>query len=241
MGRCGRALRVHAGVCARPDARSGVRARARTPRASSRLQSIVRWVPSAGRTPSKMLPIAVRSVIRPSYSASRYVRVDRQVHAGLLSGAAGGSGGSGCVVARPAVAPANRVGVERRGGQSWSPDDSDGGLCAFDGGQAAHRLGIRDAGARGLGLAASAAFLPDRARRAGAARVDGAQANQPARWRGGGRADALCDRKGPARDALCGQGGEDRLDCSSMWDCRCTDFDSSRVPSSTSERSGARS
>ena len=69
-----------------------------------------------------------------------------------------------------------------------APDDLDGHLRAVDGGQAAHRLGVRDAGAGGVGLASPAALLPDRAERAGARRVDGPQAD-PAAWGGGGARD----------------------------------------------------
>src|SRR5215216_4634361 len=41
-------------------------------------------------------------------------------------------------------------------------------FVALDGGQAAHRVGLRDIGAGGFGLAASAALLSDRDRSAGA-------------------------------------------------------------------------
>jgi hypothetical protein len=55
--------------------------------------------------------------------------------------------------------------------------------------KAAHWLGLRDACAGGLRLAAPAALLPDRARSACAGGVDGAQARPPAgrRGRGGDR------------------------------------------------------
>src|SRR5438876_3601124 len=132
--------------------------------------------------------------------------------AGRGAGTTGGSGGTGCAVGRSRVACADRVGLARGGGLLGAPVDLDGGVCAFDGGQAAHRLGLRDAHAGGLGLTASAPVLFDRARRAGASRVDGAQADPSAGRRGGGRVDEVCDRKGPARDALQGQGREDRLD-----------------------------
>jgi hypothetical protein len=55
-----------------------------------------------------------------------------------------------------------------------------------------------------FGLAAPAALLPHRARRAGARRVDGAQAHAPARSRRRGRDHARADRQGDARDALPG-------------------------------------
>ena len=95
---------------------------------------------------------------------------------------------------------------------SWAPDNLDGELCAVDGGQGTHGLGLRDACAGGIGLAASAPVLFDRAGRARAARVDGAQAHAPAGRGGRGGADALRDREGAARDALQSEGCEDRLD-----------------------------
>ena len=53
----------------------------------------------------------------------------------------------------------------RRHGRPTIPD---GQLRTADGGQAAHRLGLRDPGAGGIRLAAPAAVLPDRLDRAGA-------------------------------------------------------------------------
>ena len=121
------------------------------------------------------------------------------------------------LLARPGAVGADRArtGGGRRaarplGGGSWPADDRDGELCAVDGGQAALGLGLRDAGARGLGLAASAALLPDRARRAGAGRVDDAQARPPARSRDGRGADPRGDRQGAA-----GSGGSARARCGS--------------------------
>ena len=132
--------------------------------------------------------------------------------AGRGAGIAGGSGGVGCVAARCGADAADRGALARRGDLPRPSDDRDGELCALDGGQAAHGLGIRDVGAGGLGLAASAPLLPDRAWGARAARVDGAQADTEAGRRGDGRAGACGGRQGPARDALQGKGGADRLD-----------------------------
>jgi hypothetical protein len=72
--------------------------------------------------------------------------------------------------------------------QAWEGDfagagttvDPDGHVRAVDGRQAAHWLGIRDAGAGGVGLVASAAVLFDRDRSTGAGRVDGAHARASA-------------------------------------------------------------
>ena len=91
--------------------------------------------------------------------------------------------------------------------------DRDGDVRAVDGRQAPHRLGVRDAGAGGVGLAASPPVLSDRDRSAGAGRVDGPQARPPARrrrWWQEITQDG--DREGAARDAVPGAGGEDRLD-----------------------------
>ena len=67
---------------------------------------------------------------------------------------------------------------------AWPADDLDADLCAVDGGQAPNGVGVRDAGAGGVGLAASASVLCDRAWRAGPGRVDGAQADAQARGSG---------------------------------------------------------
>ena len=75
-----------------------------------------------------------------------------------------------------------RAGAARRSRQG-RPTIAMDDVCAVDGRQAAHWLGVRDAGAGGVGLASSAAVLSDRARGAGAGRVDGAQADAPARGR----------------------------------------------------------
>src|SRR5208283_4082577 len=86
--------------------------------------------------------------------------------AGRGAGAAGGFGGVGCVVGRSLAAGTDRGALAGGGCCSWASDDLDGELCAFDGGQAAHGLGLRNAGAGGFGLVASAAVLFDRAGRA---------------------------------------------------------------------------
>ena len=86
---------------------------------------------------------------------------------------------------------------------AWSPNDPDGQLCATDGDQAAHWLGVRDAGPGGVGLAAPAPVLPAGVDPAGAGRVDGAQAGPSARAGDGRRADPGGDRQGAAgRPAL---------------------------------------
>ncbi len=72
--------------------------------------------------------------------------------------------------------------------------------------------GLRDARARGLGLASSAPLLSDRDRPAGAGRVDRAQALSPARRAGGGGDHAAGDREGSPRDSLSWARGADRLD-----------------------------
>jgi len=131
--------------------------------------------------------------------------------AGRGEGAAGGFGGVGCAVERPAVVGADRGGLASGGALSGSPVDPDGHVCAVDDHQGAHWLGIRDARAGGLRLASSAAVLSDRAGRARPGRVDGSQVDASAWWRGGGGADAVCDRQGPARDALPRESRADRL------------------------------
>jgi hypothetical protein len=138
--------------------------------------------------------------------------------AGWGAGVAGGSGGVGRVAARSCAVGADRgvLGLRGGGGQgergSRASDDRDRHLCAADGDQAPHGLGLRDAGQGGLGLAASAAFLFDRAGGAGAGGVDGPQAHAPVGWHGGRRSDAVGDRQGGARDAFSGRCGADRLD-----------------------------
>ncbi len=132
--------------------------------------------------------------------------------AGRGAGAARGSRSSGWGAVGSAVAGADRgcMGAGRAG--SWAPVDLDGDLRAVDGDQAAHWLGLRDAGAGGLRLAASAAVLSDRDRSACAGRVDGPQARPPAGRRGRAGDHQGGDREGPARDAFPCAGGEDRLD-----------------------------
>src|ERR1022692_2954469 len=103
---------------------------------------------------------------------------------------AGRFGGVGCAVARPGVVGADRgvLGVRGGGGprerEPWASDDRDRDLRALDGDQAPHGLGVRDAGTRGLRLAAPAALLSDRARRARAGGVDGPQTDASVGWRG---------------------------------------------------------
>ena len=92
----------------------------------------------------------------------------------------------------------------------WASDDRDRHLCAVDGDQAAHGLGVRNAGAGGLGLAASAALLSDRARRAGSRRVDGAEVDPPAGRRGGRRDHALVIAKAQRETRF--RGGAVRID-----------------------------
>ena len=85
-------------------------------------------------------------------------------------------------------------------------------LRAVDGAQAPFRVGVRDVDARGVGLDPSAAVLPDRVDRAGAGRVDGAQADPPVGRRGGARALARADTESQAGEAVPAAGGADRLD-----------------------------
>jgi hypothetical protein len=118
-----------------------------------------------------------------------------------------GSSALGFVVAVP-----DRPGVGAGCAGAWPAVDLDGDVRAVDGDQAAHWLGVRDAGAGGLGLVASAAVLSDRDRSAGPGRVNGPKARPPARreCRPGDHQDG--DREGPARDQVQRPGGEDRLD-----------------------------
>ena len=88
----------------------------------------------------------------------------------------------------------------------------DGDLRAVDGAQAPLRVGVRDVDAGGFGLDSSAAFLPAGTDRAGARRVDGAQADPPAGGGGGAPAHARGDREGAAGEAVSSAGGADRLD-----------------------------
>ena len=88
------------------------------------------------------------------------------------------------------------------GARAWPAVDRDRDVRAVDGGQAPHRLGLRDAGPGGFGLVASTAVLSDRDRSAGAGRVDGAQARPPARRGGRGGDHQGGDRQGAARDTL---------------------------------------
>ncbi len=120
--------------------------------------------------------------------------------------------GSGPVGADRGALAARSRRVRPLSRRSWATDDIDADLRALDGGQAAHRLGLRDARAGGVGLAAPAALLPDRSGRAGAGRVDGAKAHQAAGIRDRRRADQGGDREGSQGAALSAAGGADRFD-----------------------------
>ena len=132
---------------------------------------------------------------------------------GAAGGGARAARGSRPAGSRPGgwVVVADRSGVGADRARTWSAVDRDGDVRAVDGDQAAHRLGIRDADAGGVGLVASATVLSDRDRSAGAGRVQGAQAGAPARAWGGGRDHADGDRDCSARDPVRGAGGADRL------------------------------
>ena len=122
--------------------------------------------------------------------------------AGRGAGAARRSRAAGSGAVRFGVVVPDRPGVGGGCAGAGAAVDRDGDVRAVDGDQAAHRLGVRDAGPGGVGLAASAAVLSDRDRSAGAGRVDGPQARPPAR-RGGGAGDHQDgDREGAARDAV---------------------------------------
>src|SRR5215207_11014124 len=132
-----------------------------------------------------------------------------RVAAGGGEGAAGGSGGAGCAVGRSgavvAVGGALAAGVraDRAGGVERGPaDDPAGDVRAVDGAQAALSVGVPDAGGGGVGLDSSAPLLTDLAERAGAGRVDGAQADAADRCRDGVGADARVDRAGDAGEAV---------------------------------------
>src|SRR5215207_8553169 len=70
---------------------------------------------------------------------------------------------------RRAVARREAAGADQG---AWAADAPDAELCAADGAQAPLRLGLRDAGAGGVRLAAPAPLLPDPAARGGTGRVD---------------------------------------------------------------------
>jgi hypothetical protein len=139
--------------------------------------------------------------------------------AGRGEGAARGSGGVGCVVVRSRVVVADRgalaAGVPRdraAGADRGTPDDRDGDLRSVDGAQGALPVGVSVVGGGGVRLDSSASVLPDFAVRAGAGRVDGAQAD-PADRRGDGvRAHARVDREGVSGEAVSPAGGAGRLD-----------------------------
>src|SRR2546426_5732990 len=104
------------------------------------------------------------------------------VGCGVAGGGARAAGGSGSD--RRAAGPRGVVVADRGamalgvradgapGAERGAPDDRDGDFRAPDGPQGALWLGVSDPGWRGVGLVASAAFLPDRPVRAGTGRVD---------------------------------------------------------------------
>jgi len=86
-----------------------------------------------------------------------------------------------------------------RGGASHrTSESSHGHLRAPDGHQTPHRMGLRDAGARGLRLPAPAALLSAGAPSPRAPRVDGPQAHPPAGIGPGRRLDPRPDHSEPA-------------------------------------------
>ncbi len=128
------------------------------------------------------------------------------------AGAAGGSGAAGSGAARRGAVEAGGASVGVLGARAWPSVDLDRDVRAVDGDQAAHGLGLRNADAGGLRLAAPAALLPDRARSACAGGVHGQKASPQAGCRGRARDHQGGDLQGPARDAFPCAGGEDRLD-----------------------------
>ena len=136
-----------------------------------------------------------------------------------VKAAARGSGGVGCAAVRSRVVMADRGALAARvpgdgaaGVDRGAADDRDGDLHPLDGAQAALPVGVQDVGGGGVGLDSSAAVLSDLAERAGAGRVDGAQAD-PADWSGDGvGVDACVDREGDAGEAVPAAGGADRFD-----------------------------
>ena len=119
---------------------------------------------------------------------------------------------------RPGAAGADRGSLAGRGDGTGQleqlprqTNDPDVHLRAVDGGQAAHRLGLRDPGQGGIGLLAPAPLLPDRAHRSGTRRVDGAQADPTPGRRDRGGAEQAGDRQGGSRAPLSCPCGADRL------------------------------
>jgi hypothetical protein len=75
-------------------------------------------------------------------------------------------------------------------GLEWGlSDDRDGDVRAVDGAQAALSAWVPDAGGGGAGLDSPVAVMPDQYERAGARRVDGPQADETDRIRGGVRSE----------------------------------------------------
>jgi hypothetical protein len=138
--------------------------------------------------------------------------------AGGGEGSARRSRSPGRAAQRSGAVSADRCAVGAAAGRDWglvgagASDDRDGNVCAADDRQAPLGVGVRDVDAGGVGLDPSAAVLSDRDDRAGAGRVDGAQADTPARCGGGARDHARVDRQGAAGEAVPAAGGEDRLD-----------------------------
>src|SRR5512143_24530 len=132
-----------------------------------------------------------RSGLAEARVGSGGVAVGRGV-AGRGAPAAGGVGGAGSAVVGSGAAGADRRALPARGRRAaargvdgWAADDRDGDLRAADGAQAALSVGVSRTGGRGVGLDPFAALLPDLAERAGAGRVDGAQAHAATRCRDG--------------------------------------------------------
>ena len=82
----------------------------------------------------------------------------------------------------------------------------------LDGAQTALPVGVSHVGGGGVGLDSPAAVLPDLVDRAGARRVDGAQAGASDRRGDGGGVDARDDREGVPGEAVSAAGGADRFD-----------------------------
>jgi hypothetical protein len=134
------------------------------------------------------------------------------------AGAARRSGAPGRAAVRSGSVGADRgaVGAGARAGQqvrrSRPAVAGDGNLRAVDGAQAPLRVGVRDVDARGVRLDPSAALLPAGSHRAGAGRVDGAQAHAAAGGGGGAPAHPGADSERAAGEAVSPAGSADRLD-----------------------------
>ncbi len=159
-----------------------------------------------------------RSECADALGRSAGVPVGRRV-AGRGQRAPGGSGGAGWVVGRSGVAVAAggalALGVRAdrpRGVDGGPADDRVGDVRAADGAQTALPVGVSHVGGGGVGLDSPAAVLPDLVDRAGARRVDGAQAGASDRRGDGGGVDARDDREGVPGEAVSAAGGADRFD-----------------------------